>query len=197
MFMGPLEDMKPWSTKGIVGSVRFLDRVWRLGVGEKLVEDMVVSEELDKVFNKTIKKVSEDIENFKYNTAISALMILLNEFEKQASLKKQIVRDFLIMLSPFAPHITEELWERLGGEGTIMNASWPVFDENKLTDGVFQMAVQVNGRVRAIIEMSSEASEQEAQQAGLANEQVQKWLAGKKPQKLVYVPGKLLSIVAK
>lgn len=185
MFMGPLEAMKPWSTKSIVGSRRFLDRVWKLKVGAENVEAG-----LETLVQQTIQKVGNDVDALKMNTAVSALMILLNEFEKLSAVPSEAYKNFVHLLSPFAPHLSNELAEREGFEiGT-----WPSVDESKLMSAATTIAVQVNGKVRGTVELPVNASEGEVLAAAKANPHVAKWVAGE-PKKLVYVPGRVLNII--
>ena len=179
MFMGPLEQMKPWNSKNIVGVRRFLDRVWRLEPGAEGGASM----------DATIKKVTEDIEALKFNTSISELMIALNKFEK-SNPARAAYEIFLQLLAPFAPHITEELWQRLGREYSIHASPWPSYDPAKLAQAVVVIAVQVNGKVRGSIELAASTTEEEALIA--ARSAVGKWLTGPE-KKAVYVPGRIVS----
>ena len=187
MFMGPLEAMKPWSTKNIAGLERFLERVWRLSDTKTWSSDDQV---LETLLHQTIKKVGEDIEQLKMNTAVSALMILLNELEKSPSL--EVYKIFLQLLSPFAPHIAAELWERSGESTTIYRSSWPEYDSSKLVSSTVTVAVQVNGKVRGKVELAPDTSEAEALQA--ARSVAAKWLTGPE-KKAIYVPGKIINLV--
>ncbi|MSR70651.1 leucine--tRNA ligase [Candidatus Kaiserbacteria bacterium] len=185
MFMGPLEAMKPWNTNNIAGVRRFLERVWRLETG--LVHD-IPNIELETLVHQTIKKVGDDIESLKMNTAVSALMILLNAFEKYGTVPLYLYGTFLQLLAPFAPHLTSELVEKSG----ITLADWPQFDPSKLTSSSIKIAVQVNGKLRATVTLAPDASEDEALLA--AREAVKKWLTGAE-KKAVYIPGKIVSLV--
>ncbi len=194
MFMGPLEEMKPWNTQGIVGITRFLDRTWQLQ--EKLVDDeSVTMNESDVLMHKTIKKVTEDIETFKFNTAIAALMILLNEFEKRPSITKGQYSSFIILLNPFAPHLTEELWQLLGNEKSIMFESWPEYDLEKTKDKTIKLVLQVNGKVRDMIDAEAGLDEAAARALAESNQAIMKWLEGKEVKKVIYVRDKLVNIV--
>ena len=191
MFMGPLEDSKPWDTNGVKGVRRFLDRAWRLQ--EKLSDD-AASQEL--LINKTIKEVSIDIEKTQYNTAISKLMEFVNAMTKQSVMSKSDYEAFILLLSPFAPHMCEEIWkEVLGKSETIAFANWPTFDESKIVLDTITLAVQVNGKVRATIEVSTDITEEEAKELALSDDKVQKWIDGKEVRKVIYVKGRLISIV--
>jgi len=193
MFMGPLEAMKPWSTKNILGVHRFLNKVWDLGRITNY-ELRITNEESDRLLNKTIKKVSEDIEAMSYNTAISALMVLANKFQSVGSVNQEQSEKFLIILAPFAPHLAEELWEKLGHVGGIFKEAWPEYDINKVIDSEIEIPVQVNGKVRAKLKLPAGISDTEAKAAALSNEGVKKYLAGE-PKKIIFVKGKLISIV--
>ncbi len=190
MFMGPFEDVKPWSTKGIVGVRRFLERVWGL---EKL-KTTIKNSKLDRLLHKTIKKVTEDIENFKFNTAISALMILANEMSVQAFTIGQF-ETFLKLLSPFAPHIAEELWEKLGRKGSIILEKWPVYDPLLIAEEEIDLVVQVNGKLRDTIRVKADISEEEAKKVAMESKKVKKWIEGKEIKKVIFVKGRLINIV--
>ncbi len=200
MFLGPLEAAKPWSTKNILGVRRFLERVWRLGTSGRVsgstgstTESTPASSSIEGLLHQTIKKVSEDLEQLKMNTAVSALMILLNAFEEHETISKDTYKIFLQLLNPLAPHITSELWEIAGFEGDIAVEPWPVADESKITAATVPVAVQVNGKVRATIQLSPDVGEEEALTAARAHPDVQKWLALGKEIKAVYVAGKIIS----
>ncbi len=194
MFMGPLEAMKPWNTKGIVGIVRFLEKVWKLQT--MISEQETENNKIDILLNKTIKKVKGDIENFRFNTAISALMILANELDRQEKIYKIQYTKYLILIAPFAPHIAEEIWSQLGHGNSIFTEKWPEFDENLIKDESVEMVVQINGKVRGKFTVAADISEDEAKKLALADANIQKWLENKDPQKIIFVKGKLLSIVA-
>jgi leucyl-tRNA synthetase len=193
MFMGPLEDAKPWDTKGVVGIRRFLDKVERLG--EKVQGE--VNTRLQRVLHKAIKKVTADLEELKFNTAISQLMIVVNEFSTATGIDKETFETFLKLLAPLAPHLAEELWENLGHTTSIFTEAWPTFDATLIVDDVVEMGVQVNGKVRGIISIAPNADEAMAKELALANENVAKWIAEKEIAKLIYVPGKIFNIVVK
>jgi leucyl-tRNA synthetase len=199
MFMGPLEDMKPWNSQGIVGVSRFLDRVSGLTEDLSRVED----KKIISLLHKTIKKVSSDIEDFKYNTAISSLMILVNSLydfkskNKTWPLSLNNLGVLIRLIEPFAPHLAEELWEQIGHTDLLIYESWPEYDEELIKDESFILAIQVNGKVRATLEMAAESSEEEIKDTAVQDENVKKWIDGKEIVKIVYVKGKLLSIVIK
>ena len=205
MFMGPLEDAKPWSTKGIVGVRRFLEKVWMI-VTEKerrssASSPVVVppdSSPLTRLAHQTIKKVTEDIEGFKFNTAISQLMIFANELsrcDRSNPLFDTYCAILVLLLSPFAPHISEELWEHLGHAPSIIQQPWPQFAPDLVRAETIEFVVQVNGKVRDRFEASADISEEEARKTALARENVQRFVAGKEPRKVVFVKGKLINIV--
>jgi len=197
MFMGPFDDVKPWSTKGIVGMRRFLERVWGL---EKLksqnsnLKTTSQNSKLDRLLHKTIKKVTEDIESFKFNTAISQMMILANEMSAKAFTVKQF-ETFLKILSPFAPHIAEELWERLSHKKSIVIEPWPKYDSALIIEEEIDLVVQVNGKLRDIIKVKIDISEEEAKRAAFESGKVKKWIGGKEVRKIIFVRGRLVNIV--
>ncbi|OGI21795.1 MAG: leucine--tRNA ligase [Candidatus Moranbacteria bacterium RIFCSPHIGHO2_01_FULL_55_24] len=192
MFMGPLDEMKAWNTASIVGLRRFLEKVWKLS---GRVGDAPLAKEKEAILHKTIKKVSDDIEELKYNTAISALMILTNELEKEEGIARDAYESLLILLSPFAPHIAEELWEMAGHKGSIFLSSWPEYDETKIKDETVMIVVQVNGKVRDRFEAAADAPEAELKETALASERIRQAIAEKEVKKVIVVPGKLVSIV--
>ena len=195
MFMGPLEDAKPWSTKGMVGLKRFLEKVWAVYTsGEiKIVEQ--VDEETEILFNQTVMKVGSDVETMGFNTAISTMMILVNRIQEVKAFTKDMSEQFLVMLSPFAPHLSEELWQNLGYKASINQEKWPVYDVNKVSKKTAQFAIQVNGKVRAKLELPVEISEAEAVVAAKKDERIKQYLAGAEIKKIIFVPGRLISFV--
>ncbi len=190
MFMGPLEAMKPWNTQNILGVRRFLERVWKLEAG-----DAQLDVKTETLLHQTIKKIGDDIEQLKFNTAISSLMILLNAFEEGETVSKDAYKIFLQLLAPLAPHMTSEMWEKAGFEGDLVAQSWPQFDPAKIVATTVPVAVQVNGKVRATLELSPEAGEEEALAAARNHPAVAKWLSLGKEVKAVYVAGKIVSFV--
>lgn len=198
-FLGPFDKDKPWSTTGIAGVHRFLDRVWRMVVDAEeknqiLTED-VLPESLNKLLHKTIKKVGDDLESLSFNTAISALMILVNEIGSAKVKQRGILKTLTQLLAPLAPHLAEELWQRLGGQGLVALAAWPKYDPALAKDDVVSMGVQVNGKTRGTIEIALTASEDDA--LALANGQngVKNAIDGKTVAKVIYKPGKILNII--
>ncbi len=195
LFMGDYEKAAPWSESSVKGCKRFVDRSWNLL--ELLTDGEGFSSKLEVAFHKTIKKVSDDIENMKFNTAIAALMALLNEIYDAGTITKCELKAYAKLLAPFAPHVAEEIWEQIGGEGLLAVASWPEYDEAKTIDATIEVPVQVCGKVRAIIKISKDASAEDAIAAAKADEKVQEFLDGKSIIKEIYVPGKIINIVAK
>ncbi len=190
MFMGPFTQPVAWSTNGVKGVRRFLDRVWKLQ--ENIIQDED-KKELS-LINKTIKKVTEDIEQFRFNTAISSMMILLNEVEN-AGITKKSYELFLQILSPFAPHIAEEIWEKLGHTESIFLSAWPKYDPELIKDEEINLVVQVNGKVRDTIRISANITEEEAKKVALESEKIKAHLEGKEIKKIIFVGGKLINIV--
>lgn len=193
MFMGPFADSIPWSTEGMIGPRRFIERVVRME--EKVKEGVGDKKAILTLLNKTIKKVGEDITDFKFNTAISTLMIFLNEIEKEEVISKDTYARFVQILAPFAPHITEEMWATLGNTGSIHNSSWPVFDPNNILNETKKIILQVNGKPRGSLEVPQEVGEKEIEAMALEEENVKKWIAGKPIKKIISVKDKLVSIV--
>ena len=204
MFMGPLEQVKPWSTKGVEGVNRFLNRVWRLffgdGVEEKYnITDSEADKEQLKALHEAIKKVTEDIEGMRFNTAISALMIFVNEANGWKSIPRSVAEPFVILLSPFTPHLAEELWNRMGYKESLEYEKWPVYNQEYLKSESIEMAVQVNGKVRANISVPSEEFKNKEFVIGLAKQQknIQRYLDGTTIIKEIYVPGRIVNLVVK
>lgn len=201
MFMGPLDASIAWSENGLDGSRRFLDRIWRLLVTENNeLSPKVVREEtpqLEKSYHQTVKKVTEDFESLNFNTAISQLMVFINDCYKAEKINQSYIEGFVKMLAPIAPHIGEELWSILGHEGTITYQPWPSYDAELLEGDVVEIVVQVNGKVRAKLEIPKNASKEEMEQFAFENENVQQAIEGKDIKKVIAVPQKLVNIVAK
>jgi leucyl-tRNA synthetase len=200
-FLGPFDKDKPWNTQGIEGVRRFLERVWRLVVNDEGAnhpfEDGPVPENINKVLHKTIKKVGEDLEALNFNTAISALMILVNELYSAGIKPRAVLKPLVQLLAPLAPHISEELWNRLGGEGLVAVAPWPSFDPALVQEDVVTMAVQVLGKVRGTIDISVNATEEQALALARELNSVKNALEGKSVAKIIYKPGKILNIITK
>ena len=193
MFIGDYEKDAAWSTNGLKGCKRFLDRVWK--IGEKLNDKQGYQNEV--LVNQTIKKVSDDIENIKYNTAVSALMILLNNYEDEESITRDEYRTLLHLLNPFAPHITEELNEKYSLGKPLCESNWPKYDETKIENDNYELVFQVNGKVRGKMEVAKETSKQEMEKLAKENENVKKFIDGKEIVKIITIPGRLVNIVVK
>ncbi|MBN3525857.1 leucine--tRNA ligase [Paenibacillus apiarius] len=200
MFMGPLEVTKPWNTNGVEGMFRFLNRIWRLFVNE---EDQLNSKIVDgnandaflRTWHKTVKKVTEDMENLRFNTAISQLMIFINEAYKTDVLPRQAMENFVQMLSPLAPHIAEELWQRLGHKESITYVSWPTYDEALTVDAEVEIVIQVNGKIAERMKVAADADEAAMQEKAMSLQSVQNAIAGKTVRKVIAVKGRLVNIV--
>jgi len=200
MFMGPLEASIAWSTQGLDGSRRFLDRIWRLLVDEngEIAEKVqaVDSFSLEKIYHQTVKKVTEDFEGLRFNTAISQLMVFINEAYKTPVLPKDYVEGFVKLLAPICPHIAEELWSKLGHSESISYEAWPAFDEAKLVDDEVEIVVQINGKVKAKLMVPSDANKEALEQIAMDDTTVKEQIDGKTVRKVIAVPGKLVNIVA-
>jgi len=200
MFMGPLEQVKPWSTAGVEGVHRFLDRVWRLFVeGDAIhasIRDVEPSVEIMRLLHRTIRKVTEDIEGLRMNTAISQLMIFVNEMTKQDTRPRSVMETFVLLLAPFAPHIAEELWSRLGHDHTLAYEPWPEYDPALTVEETVEIVLQVNGKIRDRVQASPELGAEELKELAMKSEKIQAHLAGKSIRKVITVPGKIVNIVA-
>ncbi|MCM3599165.1 leucine--tRNA ligase [Robertmurraya korlensis] len=200
MFMGPLEASIAWSTQGLDGSRRFLDRIWRLLVDEngEIAEKVqsVDSSSLEKIYHQTVKKVTEDFEGLRFNTAISQLMVFINEAYKTPVLPKDYVEGFVKLLAPICPHIAEELWSKLGHSESVSYEAWPAFDEAKLVDDEVEIVVQINGKVKAKLMVPSDANKEALEQIAMDDTTVKEQIDGKTVRKVIAVPGKLVNIVA-
>lgn len=195
MFIGDFEKAVPWSQNGVKGCRRFLDRVWRI---QGFIKDGdAYSPDLEIAMNRTIKKVSEDYDTLKYNTAIAAMMSLVNDFYAKGEVNRTEFRTFLILLNPVSPHITEELWQRMGYEGMLNQQAWPTWDDSKTVEDMVELAVQINGRIRGKIMLPSGLGKEQTEEAALKDEKVKALLEGKTPVKVIGVPGKLINIVMK
>ena len=198
MFLGPVEQSKPWDTKGIEGVHRFLKKTWRLFYdemkGKVWVDEKATPEEL-KVLHKTIKKIEDDTERHSFNTAVSSFMICVNELFDLGCHKKEVLEQVLILLAPYAPHISEELWSLLGNQGLVIDASFPKFDAQYVTETSKEYPVSINGKVRTNISIALDATEAQVHEIVLGNELVQKWMEGKSIKKLIFVKGKMINVV--
>jgi leucyl-tRNA synthetase len=204
MFMGPLEMVKPWSTQGIIGIRRFLEKVWRLL--DKKMENKPLPKNIESLLHKTIKKVGEDIDGLKFNTAISAMMILINEASSLDSVSNDFAKYFLLILAPFAPHITEELWQKIGdvkcetgdAKGKIISIHkqrWPKYDHELIKEGEITIVIQVNGKLRDSIVVAADSGEENIKKLAAASAKIKPFIEGKKITKTIYVPKKLVNIV--
>lgn len=195
MFMGAFDQAAPWSEKSVKGCYRFLERVYNLM--DILVDGDEYSKDLESIMHKTIKKVSNDYEKMKFNTAIASMMELINEVYKVGKINKAELKTFITLLNPVAPHITEEMWERAGLEGRLYQTIWPECDEEKTVDSVVEVPVQVNGKLRSVIKINKGATSEEVERIALADEEVKKFIDGKEIVKKIYVPERIFTIVAK
>ncbi len=202
MFMGPLEQTKPWQTSGVEGVYRFLHRSWKLIIDQdgelhESITNKPISKELNRVLHQCIKKVTEDLENMRYNTAISAMMVFVNEFSKAKERNIDAIKQFVQLLAPFAPHLGEELWTRLGGTDTISYVAWPQFDEEALKLDEVEIIFQINGKVRGKVKVPAGISKDDMEKVALENENVKNHVEGKQIIKVIAVPGRLVNIVVK
>lgn len=204
MFMGPLESTKPWSMQGVEGISRFLNRSWRMIVDEaadfmrlssKLTRDDPTEEQL-RVLHKTIQSVTQDMETLSFNTAISRLMEFVNYFTGQELRPLVCMESFVLLLSPMAPHISEELWQALGHSESLSHAAWPTFDSKYVQESIIEIPIQINGRVRGRITVPVNAANAEMEKTALNDPRVKKYLEGSSVRKVIVVPGKLINIVA-
>ena len=196
MFMGPLEAVKPWSTRGVEGVFRFLKRVWRM-IAQTPVADVPLTKEQAKLLHATVRKVTEDTDTLNFNTAISQMMIFVNEFSKCETMPREAAEAFVKLLSPYAPHIAEELWEVLGNEAPVSLAPWPAYSEKILQENEIEILIQVNGRPRERMMMPADAQPAEMERLALGNEKVKAQLEGKNVVKVICVPKRVVNIVAK
>jgi leucyl-tRNA synthetase len=198
MFLGPVEASKPWDTKGIEGVHRFLRKLWRLFYdelkGKVWNEDKATDAEL-KILYRTIKKIEEDTERFSFNTAVSTFMICVNELADAKCNKKEVLEKLLILLTPYAPHIAEELWNKLGNEGSVLDAQFPSFNPALLVESAKEYPVSINGKLRTNINLALDLDQKQVEEAVLQNEIVQKWLDGKPPKKIIFVKNKMINVV--
>lgn len=196
MFMGPLTESKPWATAGFIGVYRFLDRLWRIAT-EKKIEDIPLTKDFEKLMHKTIKKVTEDTSSLSFNTAISQMMVFVNEMNKLEVIPKIALENLTLLLSPYTPHLSEELWEMLGHKPSVSKEKWPEYDEEKTKDDEIEMVVQVNGKVRSRITIPSDSDKETMLGIARKDPVLNKWIDGKTVIKEIVVPGKLVNIVVK
>ncbi len=197
MFLGPVEQSKPWDTKGIEGVHRFLKKLWRLfySDGGALWTNEAPGKKELKALHKAIKKIRHDTENFAFNTAVSAFMVLVNELTDLGCHKKEILENVLILLAPYAPHVSEELWHAIGNERSILNAAYPALNEDHLAEDTIHYPVSINGKLRTGLDVDAAATKDFIESEVLKNEIVLKWLEGKEPKKIIFVPGKMINVV--
>ena len=200
MFLGPVEASKPWDTNGIDGCHRFLKKFWGLFYENRTDNflpsaDEAAKPESLKSVHKLIKKVSEDIEKFSYNTSISAFMICVNELTSLKCRNKEVLSNLIILLAPFAPHYAEELWEALGNTTSVCDAQWPAFNEDYLKEDTVKYTISFNGKARFTMDFAADADNNTIQTTVMADEQAQKWIEGKTPKKVIIVPKKIVNIV--
>jgi leucyl-tRNA synthetase len=196
MFMGPLNVDKPWNTQSIFGVKRFLEKVWRL-FEKPIDDDNAPGAEVEKTYHKTVKIVTEKLEELEFNTAISQMMILLNLLQKEEKLNKDMMKGFVKMLHPFAPFVTEEMWEMLGGKPSVLFEKWPAYDRSKVIDDVVTVVFSVNGKVRAKMELPVDTSKEKLIELALANERIKEYTEGKTIVNKIAVLNKLVNIVVK
>jgi len=199
MFLGPLEQFKPWDTKGINGVHNFLRKLWRLfhdAEGNVSLSEEKPSKDALKTLHKTIKKLKDDLERFSFNTGVSNFMICVNELTEQKCNNKAILKELVVLLSSYAPHISEELWEKLGNEkGTINYAQFPQFNESYLVEANFEYPVSFNGKMRFKVDLPLAMSPQEVEKEVMSKAEAQKYLEGKTPKKVIVVPGRIVNVV--
>ncbi|WP_078555563.1 leucine--tRNA ligase [Bacillus alkalicellulosilyticus] len=202
MFMGPLDASIAWSENGLDGARRFLDRIWRLFINEETgqlnekISEQSGTDSFTRIYHQTVKKVTDDFEGLRFNVAISQLMVFINEGYKQESLPKELLKGFVQVLSPIAPHLSEELWSKLGEEGSISYTSWPTYDESLLVEDEIEIVCQINGKLKAKLVMPKESTKEHMEEVALAHEKISGELEGKTVRKVITVPGKLVNIVA-
>ena len=197
MFLGPIEQSKPWDTNGIDGVNRFIKKLWNLFYkgDDVLIDDTTPSADALKSIHKLIKKVTWDIEHFSYNTSISAFMICVNELTSLKCHSRAVLSDLAVLIAPFAPHLAEQLWHDLGNATTVCDARWPKFDEKYLVESTVNYAVSFNGKARFNIKVANGTAREEVEKIALADPAAEKWLAGKTPKKIIVVPNKIVNIV--
>ena len=195
MFMSPFSQPAAWSAENIIGSRRFLEKIYSLALKIKNKKNNVENKKLKSLLSKTIKKVSEDIENFKFNTAIAQMMILTNELEKSGITPKNVFEPFLKILAPFAPHLADELWEKLGHKTSVYLEKWPAYDPEIIKERTFELVIQINGKVRARLEAPAEASETKLRELALNHPAIKEKLTGAAPKKIIIIPGRLVNVV--
>jgi leucyl-tRNA synthetase len=196
MFMGPLDADKPWNDDAVVGAKKFIDRVFRLYTETNIISDEE-NKNLEKIYHQTVKKVTSDYETLNINTAISQMMIFINAVQKENVFPREYAEGFIKLLNPLCPHITEEIWERLGHSNTIAYESWPTYDEEKTIEDNITIGVQVNGKLRGTIDIKKDAPKEEVENLAKTNENVKKFTDGLNIVKVIVVPNKIVNIVVK
>jgi leucyl-tRNA synthetase len=197
VFMGPLEGSAIWQTEGLSGTRRFLDRVWRVFVMSTENANINDAPDTVRLLHQTIKKVTDDLEKLQLNTAVSQLMIFINQAIASNGLSPESLSKFVLLLAPFAPHLSEELWHALGNQELVLNAPWPTYDPEACVADEVTVIIQVNGKLRSKLVSARDADEVSVRDAALADQSIAQWIAGKEILKVVYVPNKLLNIVVK
>jgi len=198
LFMGPFDQPVPWDMNGIEGVKRFLDKVWKLfdtSFHGRMADQVPEITDMDILLNQTIHKVTDDIENLRFNTCVSQLMILVKEYHLSGSIPVSHKESLIKLLAPFAPHQSEELWKKIGNASSVHLADWPEYEERKLMAKTFELVIQVNGKVRDRTKVPSEISEEDAKELSLASEKIQPYIRDKKINKVIYIAGKLVNIV--
>jgi leucyl-tRNA synthetase len=198
MFLGPLEASKPWDIKGIEGVFRFLKKFWRLFADDErglIITDQPPNNEELKILHKTIKKIEEDTERFSFNTGVSTFMIATNELTDLKCHKRSILESLVILLASYAPHISEELWHLLGHHSTVVDAVYPKFEQQYVKESTKTYPVAINGKTRTELTIALDATQQQVEEMVLANDVVQKWMAGKPPKKVIYVKNRMVNVV--
>jgi leucyl-tRNA synthetase len=195
MFMGPLEQVKPWQTSGMEGARRFLERTWNLATGPLADAPAAYDDATKRLVHKTIRKVTHDIEALRFNTAISTMMILVRHLGGLDAVPRRAIEDLALIVSPFAPHLGEELWSRLGHEPSLAYVPWPTFDPELVREDTVEIGVQVNGKLRGVIKLAIDADEGAARAAALAEPRVAASLEGKTIKKLIYVKGRIVNFI--
>ena len=200
MFMGPLEEMKPWSTRGVEGVFRFLNRFWRLFVNEEGTLDTAINNieptiDFERLYHQTVKKVGDDIENLRFNTAISQMMIFLNEAMKLEIRPRKLMENFVLLLAPFAPHIAEEIWEKLGHTKSTAYEQWPIYNEEKCAESTVEVVLQINGKVRSKIAVAKDTPATELELLAFKDTNIKRYMDGKRIIKKIVIPNKLVNIV--
>ena len=197
MFLGPLEQYKPWNTAGITGVHNFLKKLWKLYIGDNGLKVNNAQPTVDnlKTLHKTIKKVAEDIENFSFNTSVSTFMIAVNELTAQKCTSKDILEPLLVLISPYAPHISEELWDQLGNRDSISTVQFPIFEASHLVESSKEYPISFNGKMRFTLELPMDMSKDDIEKTVMAHEKTIAQLDGRTPKKVIVVPGKIINIV--